>query len=68
MYISASSSNDPDKDVLDLLDYYRREPESDSLLRMLLPQIVSCFTNKSVHETIKELKGHQQSSDSAGMH
>ncbi|KAG6531575.1 hypothetical protein ZIOFF_005389 [Zingiber officinale] len=64
MYISASSSNDPDKDVLDLLDYYRREPESDSLLKMLLPQIVSCFTNKSVHETIKELKGHQQSSDS----
>ncbi|XP_042434703.1 3-hydroxyisobutyryl-CoA hydrolase-like protein 4, mitochondrial [Zingiber officinale] len=57
-------SNDPDKDVLDLLDYYRREPESDSLLKMLLPQIVSCFTNKSVHETIKELKGHQQSSDS----
>ncbi|WOL08135.1 3-hydroxyisobutyryl-CoA hydrolase-like protein 4, mitochondrial isoform X1 [Canna indica] len=57
-------SDDPDKDIQALLDDYKKEPDSESQLKILLPQIVSCFANRSVSETIKELKRHQASSDS----
>ncbi|KAG9459329.1 hypothetical protein H6P81_003837 [Aristolochia fimbriata] len=57
-------SDDPYKDVEALLAGYRKEPESESQLKLLLPQIVATFgSHKSVPEIIKELKKHLQSTD-----
>ncbi|KAL5975167.1 hypothetical protein ACLOJK_031846 [Asimina triloba] len=57
-------SDDPHKDVETLLAGYRKEPESEAQLKLLLPQIVSSFgSSKSVIEIIEELKKHQQSGE-----
>lgn len=62
------SSDDPHKDVQATLAAYSRQPESESQLKLLLPQISSSFkVHKPVAEIIEELKKHQQSSDSTGM-
>lgn len=62
------SSEDPHQDIKVLLARYESNPESEAQLKLLLPQIVSCFLpNKSVSETIEELKKHQSSDDPTGM-
>nr|XP_018684763.1 PREDICTED: 3-hydroxyisobutyryl-CoA hydrolase-like protein 3, mitochondrial isoform X2 [Musa acuminata subsp. malaccensis] len=62
--LNVNFSDDPDKDIQALLAGHKKEPESEAQLKMLLPQIISCFANKSISETIEELKRHQASSDS----
>ncbi|XP_020241849.1 3-hydroxyisobutyryl-CoA hydrolase-like protein 3, mitochondrial [Asparagus officinalis] len=63
--LSLNFSDDPHKDVIALLAQYKKEPESEAQLNLLLPHIVSCFgANKSVSETIEELKKLQQHADS----
>ncbi|KAJ1437940.1 Enoyl-CoA hydratase/isomerase, HIBYL-CoA-H type [Sesbania bispinosa] len=58
-------SQDPHQDIKVLLARYESNPESEAQLKLLLPQIISSFGgNKSVTETIEELKKHQSSSDS----
>lgn len=62
------SSQDPHQDIKVLLARYESNPESEAQLKLLLPQISSAFEgNKSVTETIEELKKHQSSTDSNGM-
>lgn len=59
-------SEDPHEDVKALLAKYSSHPESEPQLKLLLPHIVSCFgANKSVNETVEELKKHQHSSEAA---
>ncbi|CAM6077237.1 unnamed protein product [Sphagnum tenellum] len=49
-----------------LLDTYKVEPETEPLLKPLLPAITACFgANLSVANTIEALKQHQVSDDSA---
>jgi 3-hydroxyisobutyryl-CoA hydrolase len=48
---------------------YKVEPETEPLLKPLLPAITACFgANLSVADTIEALKQHQVSDDSAGRH
>lgn len=62
------SSQDPHQDIKVLLARYESNPESEAQLKLLLPHIISSFGgNKSVIETIEELKKHQSSTDSNGM-
>lgn len=62
------SSDDSHKDVLALLAQYKKEPESEAQLKLLLPHIVSCFgATKSVPEIVEELRKHQQSADTGGI-
>ncbi|CAA6666283.1 unnamed protein product [Spirodela intermedia] len=64
--LGVNFSDDPHKDVQATLAAYSRQPESESQLKLLLPQIASSFkAYKPVAETIEDLKKHQQSSDSA---
>lgn len=61
------SSEDPHKDIGELLVKYSKDPESEAQLKLLLPQIASTFSpDKSVNEIKEELKKHQLSSDSIG--
>ncbi|CAK8579562.1 unnamed protein product [Lathyrus sativus] len=58
-------SQDPHQDIKVLLARHESNPDSEAHLKLLLPQIVSSFGgNKSVSETIKDLKQHQSSADS----
>ncbi|MBA0820864.1 hypothetical protein Goarm_017755, partial [Gossypium armourianum] len=62
--LSSTFSEDPDKDLTTLLAKYSSNPESEAHLKLLLPQISSCFSaDKSVNETIEELKKHLQSTE-----
>ncbi|KAE7998779.1 hypothetical protein FH972_003289 [Carpinus fangiana] len=64
--LATTFSEDPHEDIKALLAKYSSNPESESQLKLLLPHIVSCFgSNKSVNETIEELKKHQHSSEAA---
>lgn len=61
------SSDDPHETVKTILDKYSNEPESEAQFKKLLPQINLCFgSNKSVKETIEELKRHEANTDAAG--
>ncbi|XP_047159564.1 3-hydroxyisobutyryl-CoA hydrolase-like protein 3, mitochondrial isoform X5 [Vigna umbellata] len=62
--LATNFSQDPHQDIKVLLARFEANPESESQLKLLLPQIVSSFGgNKSVTEIIKELKNHQSSTD-----
>ncbi|XP_027340198.1 3-hydroxyisobutyryl-CoA hydrolase-like protein 3, mitochondrial isoform X2 [Abrus precatorius] len=62
--LATNFSQDPHQDIKVLLARYESNPESEAQLKLLLPQIMSSFGgNKSVTETIEELKKHQSSSD-----
>ncbi|KAH7854813.1 hypothetical protein Vadar_018038 [Vaccinium darrowii] len=53
------SSEDPNQDISAPLAKYSSNPESEPQLKLLLPLIASCCGgNKSVNETIEELKKH----------
>ncbi|KAK2439447.1 3-hydroxyisobutyryl-CoA hydrolase [Trifolium repens] len=63
--LATNFSQDPHQDIKVLLARYESNPDSESQLKLLLPQITSSFGgNKSVIETIEELKSHQSSTDS----
>ncbi|XP_054789957.1 3-hydroxyisobutyryl-CoA hydrolase-like protein 3, mitochondrial isoform X2 [Prosopis cineraria] len=63
--LATTFSEDPHQDIILLLARYESNPESEAQLKQLLPQIISSFgSNKSVTETIEELKKHQASDDS----
>ncbi|KAL7168214.1 hypothetical protein ACSBR2_038617 [Camellia fascicularis] len=62
--LAANFSQDPHEDIGTILAKYSSNPESEPQLKQLLPQIISSFGgNKSVTETIEELKKHQLSTD-----
>ncbi|KAK7358304.1 hypothetical protein VNO77_00231 [Canavalia gladiata] len=62
--LATNFSQDPHQDIKILLARYESNPESEAQLKLLLPQISSSFGgNKSVTETIKELRKHQSSTD-----
>ncbi|KAK8523128.1 hypothetical protein V6N12_047659 [Hibiscus sabdariffa] len=64
--LSTTFWEDPDKDLTTLLAKYSRNPASEAQLKLLLPQISSCFgADKSVGETIEELKKHQQRTEAS---
>ncbi|XP_073114930.1 3-hydroxyisobutyryl-CoA hydrolase-like protein 3, mitochondrial isoform X4 [Elaeis guineensis] len=64
--LSINFSDDPHKDVESLLAEYKKEPESESQLKLLLPHIVSSFgVHNSVSKIIEELKTYQSSTDAA---
>ena len=61
------SSQDPYQDINALLVKFSSNPETEAHLSSLLPQITSSFgANKSVIETVEELKRYQQDSDATG--
>ncbi|XVE54316.1 hypothetical protein DITRI_Ditri03aG0070800 [Diplodiscus trichospermus] len=64
--LASTLSEDPHNDVAALLAKYSSNPESEAQLKLLLPQITSCFgADKSVKEIIEELKKHQQSTEAS---
>ncbi|XP_072149375.1 3-hydroxyisobutyryl-CoA hydrolase-like protein 3, mitochondrial isoform X4 [Setaria viridis] len=64
--LSANFTNDPHRDVESILTGYKKEPESEPQLEKLLPQIISSFgPDKSVAESVEELKKCSQSDDAA---
>ncbi|KAL7259880.1 hypothetical protein ACSBR1_005696 [Camellia fascicularis] len=64
--LAATFSEDPHQDITSLLARCSSNPESEPQLKQLLPQIASSFAgNKSVNETIQELKKHQLSTDAS---
>ncbi|KAK6273393.1 hypothetical protein POUND7_010476 [Theobroma cacao] len=64
--LASTFLEDPHKVVTPLLAKYSSNPESEAQLKLLLPQITSCFrSDKSVKEIIAELKKHQQSTEAS---
>ncbi|KAK9269793.1 hypothetical protein L1049_001571 [Liquidambar formosana] len=64
--LATTFSNDPHQDIKSMLANYSGDPESEARLKLLLPQIVSCFgATKPIKEIIEELKKHQLSTDAA---
>ncbi|PAN23477.1 hypothetical protein PAHAL_4G095300 [Panicum hallii] len=64
--LSANFTNDPHRDVESVLTGYKKEPESEPQLEKLLPHINSSFSpDKSVAESVEELKKCSQSGDAA---
>ncbi|KAL4318345.1 hypothetical protein GQ457_18G000700 [Hibiscus cannabinus] len=64
--LSSNFSEDPDKNLTTLLAKYSSNPESEAHLKLLFPQISSCFSaDKSISETVAELKKHQQSTEAS---
>ncbi|KAL6602930.1 hypothetical protein ACP70R_043291 [Stipagrostis hirtigluma subsp. patula] len=62
--LNANFTDDPHRDVESVLTGYKKEPESEPQLKKLLPNIVSCFSpDKSVAESVEELKKCSQSGD-----
>lgn len=62
--LASTFSEDPYQDIAALLGNYSSNPEPETPLKSLLPQITSCFTaNNSVKEIIDELKKYQQSDE-----
>ncbi|XP_004287075.1 PREDICTED: 3-hydroxyisobutyryl-CoA hydrolase-like protein 3, mitochondrial isoform X2 [Fragaria vesca subsp. vesca] len=62
--LSTNFGQDPHEDIKTILAKFSSNPDSESQLKQLLPEITSSFgANKSVIETIEELKKHQSSSD-----
>ncbi|KAM5547671.1 3-hydroxyisobutyryl-CoA hydrolase-like protein 3, mitochondrial [Rosa sericea] len=62
--LSTNFSQDPHEDIKTILAKFSSNPDSESQLKQFLPQITSSFgANKSVIETIEELKKYQSSSD-----
>ncbi|WOL09026.1 3-hydroxyisobutyryl-CoA hydrolase-like protein 3, mitochondrial [Canna indica] len=63
--LNINFSDEPDKDIEALLVGFKEEPGSEAQMKIFLPQIISCFSeNRSVLETIEELKKYQKSTDS----
>ncbi|XP_038987219.1 3-hydroxyisobutyryl-CoA hydrolase-like protein 3, mitochondrial isoform X2 [Phoenix dactylifera] len=64
--LSINFSDDPHKDVVSLLAQYKKEPESEAQLKLLLPHIVSSFGGrKSVSKIIEELEKSRSNTDVA---
>uniref|UniRef100_A0A0E0LD51 3-hydroxyisobutyryl-CoA hydrolase n=1 Tax=Oryza punctata TaxID=4537 RepID=A0A0E0LD51_ORYPU len=64
--LSANFTDDPHRDVESLLTKFKNEPESGPQLDKFLPYIISFFgPDKSVAESVKELKKCSQSDDAA---
>ncbi|KAG0514936.1 hypothetical protein BDA96_10G236000 [Sorghum bicolor] len=64
--LSANFTHDPHRDVESVLTGYKKEPESESQLEKLLPYIISSFSpDKSVAESVEELKKCSRSGDAA---
>ncbi|XP_024961063.1 3-hydroxyisobutyryl-CoA hydrolase-like protein 3, mitochondrial [Cynara cardunculus var. scolymus] len=62
--LSATFSEDPHHDLQAILAKYSSNPESESRLKFLLPQIVSTFgADKSIKEIMEELEKHRQGAD-----
>ncbi|KAF1872640.1 hypothetical protein Lal_00016477 [Lupinus albus] len=62
--LETNFSQDPHQDIKVLLARHESNPESEAQLKLLLPQIISSFgANKSIIQTIEELKQHQSSTD-----
>jgi 3-hydroxyisobutyryl-CoA hydrolase len=65
--LSANFTDDPHRDVESLLTKFKNEPESGPQLDKFLPYIISSFgPDKSVAESVEELKKCSQSDDAAG--
>uniref|UniRef100_A0A0D3GIA9 3-hydroxyisobutyryl-CoA hydrolase n=1 Tax=Oryza barthii TaxID=65489 RepID=A0A0D3GIA9_9ORYZ len=64
--LSANFTDDPHRDVESLLTKFKNEPESGPQLDKFLPYIISSFgPDKSVAESVEELKKCSQSDDAA---
>ncbi|KAG8075393.1 hypothetical protein GUJ93_ZPchr0006g45059 [Zizania palustris] len=64
--LSANFTDDPHRDIELLLTGYKNEPESAPQLEKLLPYIISSFgPDKSVAESVEEIKKCSQSGDAA---
>ncbi|KAK9102145.1 hypothetical protein Sjap_019399 [Stephania japonica] len=62
--LAVTFSDNPHKNVEAVLEDFKKEPESEAPLKLLLPQIVSSFgLRKSVAEIVEDLKKHQQDTE-----
>ncbi|XP_057967978.1 3-hydroxyisobutyryl-CoA hydrolase-like protein 3, mitochondrial isoform X1 [Malania oleifera] len=62
--LATTFSENPHQDIRAVLAKYSSDPEFEAPLKLLLPQIITCFNAKmSVKETIEELRKHQLSTN-----